>query len=287
MEKIRIITDSASDIANNTREDLTILPLSIFFGETEYLDGINLSQREFYEKLIESDELPKTSLVSPFAFTEALEKAEKAGETTIVITISSKLSGTHQSAVIAAKDYPNSVFVIDSETVCIGEQILVKLALQLKDQGLSAREIVDTLEQEKKRIRILALLDTLEYLRKGGRISNVAGFVGNMLSIKPLVTIKEGAVAVLGKARGSKNGHNMLSEQVHLSGGIDFSHPFMLGYSGLTDDLLQKYIQNHAALLENQTENLPISMIGSTIGTHIGPGAIVISYFSTEPSPCE
>lgn len=287
MEKIRIVTDSASDIANNTREDLTILPLSIFFGETEYLDGINLSQREFYEKLIASDELPKTSLVSPFAFTEAFETAEKAGETTIVITISSKLSGTHQSAVIAAKDYPNSVFVIDSETVCIGEQILVKLALQLKDQGLSACEIVDTLEKEKKRIRILALLDTLEYLRKGGRISNVAGFVGNMLSIKPLVTIKEGAVAVLGKARGSKNGHNMLSEQVHLSGGIDFSHPFMLGYSGLTDDLLQKYIQNHAALLENQTENLPISMIGSTIGTHIGPGAIVISYFSTEPSPCE
>lgn len=287
MEKIRIITDSASDIANNTREDLTILPLSIFFGETEYLDGVNLSKREFYEKLITSDELPKTSLVSPFAFTEALEKAEKAGETAIIITISSKLSGTHQSAVIASEDYPNSVFVIDSETVCIGEQILVHLALQLKDQGLSAREIVDTLEKEKKRIRILALLDTLEYLRKGGRISNVAGFVGNMLSIKPLVTIKEGAVAVLGKARGSKNGNNMLSEQIHLSGGMDFSRPFMLGYSGLTDDLLQKYIQTHSDLWENQAETLPISMIGSTIGTHIGPGAIVVSYFSKEPSHCE
>ena len=287
MEKIRIITDSASDIANNTREDLTILPLSIFFGETEYLDGINLSQRQFYEKLIEANELPKTSLVSPFAFTQALEQAEKASETSIIITISSKLSGTNQSAVIAAKDYPNSVFVIDSETVCIGEQILVNLALQLKDQGLSAREIVDILEKEKKRIRILALLDTLEYLRKGGRISNVAGFVGNMLSIKPLVTIKEGAVAVLGKARGSKNGTNMLSEQIHLSGGIDFSQPFMFGYSGLTDDLLQKYIQNHASLWQNQTDHLPISMIGSTIGTHIGPGAIVVSYFSKEPSHCE
>ena len=287
MEKIRIITDSAADIANNTREDLTILPIRILFGETEYLDGINLTQKEFYEKLIESDELPKTSLITPFVFQESLKAAHNAGETVIIITLSSKLSGTYQNAVLAAEDCQDSVFVIDSENVCIGQQILVTLALQLKDQGYSAREIIETLEKEKKRIHIVALLDTLEYLRKGGRISNVAGLVGGILSIKPVVTIKNGEVAVLGKARGSKNGNNMLLEQIHLSGGIDFSKPFMLAYSGLTDTLLQKYIQDNASLWQEHAKTLPISMIGSTIGTHIGPGAIAVAYFSKEPSHCE
>ena len=287
MEKIRIITDSAADIANNTRDDLTVLPLRILFGETEYLDGVNLSQKEFYEKLIESDELPKTSLISPFTFSEALEAAANAGETAIIITLSSKLSGTYQNAVLAAEDYSDSVFVIDSENVCIGEQILVQLALQLKDNGLSAAEIVETLENEKKRIRLLALLDTLEYLRKGGRISNAAGLVGGILSIKPVAGIKDGEVVVLGKARGSKNGNNMLLEQIQLSGDIDFSHPFMLAYSGLTDDLLQKYIKDNAALWQGQTDSLPVTMIGSTIGTHIGPGAIAVAYFSKEPSQHE
>ena len=167
MEKIRIITDSASDLSASTREDLTILPLAIRFGDTEYLDGVTISHHEFYEKLIESDTLPTTSLVSPAAFEETYARSVADGETVIAITISSRLSGTYQSATIAAEDFAGKVFVIDSYNATIGEGILVKYALLLKDQGLSAKEIVGILEASKEQIHTLGVLDTLEYLKKG------------------------------------------------------------------------------------------------------------------------
>ena len=170
MEKIRFITDSASDM-NHSREDVTILPLHIRFGDDEYADGVTISHREFYEKLIECDTLPTTSLVSPAVFEDAYEQAVSAGETVIVITISGKLSGTCQSARIAAEDYEGKVFVVDSMNATIGERILVEYGLQLKDQGKSAEEIVSILEKEKSKIHTMGLLDTLEYLKKGGRIS--------------------------------------------------------------------------------------------------------------------
>ena len=166
MEKIRIITDSASDLSASTREDLTILPLAIRFGDTEYLDGVTISHHEFYEKLIESDTLPPTSLVSPAAFEEVYARAVADGETVIAITISGRLSGTYQSATIAAEDFAGKVFVIDSYNATIGEGILVRYALLLKDQGLSAKEIVGILEASKEQIHTLGVLDTLEYLKK-------------------------------------------------------------------------------------------------------------------------
>lgn len=165
MEKIRFITDSASDM-NHPREDVTILPLHIRFGDDEYADGVTISHREFYEKLIECDTLPTTSLVSPAVFEDAYEQAVSAGETVIVITISGKLSGTCQSARIAAEDYEGKVFVVDSMNATIGERILVEYGLQLKDQGKSAEEIVSILEKEKSKIHTMGLLDTLEYLKK-------------------------------------------------------------------------------------------------------------------------
>ena len=171
---IWIITDSASDIVDNQREDLMILPVNITFGEEEFQDGVTLTHRMFYEKLVESDELPVTSQVPPFAFEEAYEKVKAAGGQAIVITLSSKLSGTYQSANIAAGRYEDVVRVIDSENASIGERALVEYALRLKDQGASFDEIGETLERDKTRIRLIALLDTLEYLKKGGRISKAA-----------------------------------------------------------------------------------------------------------------
>lgn len=203
MEKIRIITESASDMGTPEREDVTVLPMHITFGEKEYLDGVNLSHREFYNMLIESDELPKTSLISPGTFADEFEKAEKAGEQVVVIVLSAKLSGTYQSAMVAAADYDN-VTVVDSESVAVGERILVDYALRLKDQGKTAAEIAEELETAKKKVHVIALLDTLEYLKKGGRISKSVAMIGGMLSIKPVVTVEDGVVAVLGKARGSK-----------------------------------------------------------------------------------
>lgn len=282
MDKIRIITDSASDITGAANTQLTVLPMRINFGEEEYLDGVTISHHEFYEKLIESDTLPVTSLISPAVFEEAFEKAVGNGEKVIAITISGKLSGTYQSAILAAAQFEGNVFVIDSLNAAIGEQILVNYALELVNKGMSAKEIVQTLNDAKKHIHILALLDTLEYLKKGGRISKTVAFVGGALSIKPVVTVIDGEVALLGKARGSKNGNNFLIKEIEKINGVDFSRPFCLGYTGLSDALLQKYIEDSKALFAEHTNELPVCSIGATIGTHVGPNAIAVAFFDKQ-----
>ena len=276
---VRIVTDSASDITGLTRKNLTIAPMAVTFGETTYLDGVTLSHTQFYEKLIESDTLPITSQVTPAQFEDAFRSAAETGEAVVCVTVSSKLSGTYQSACIAAQDYEGRVFVVDSLNAAIGEQILVLRALDLAETGMEAAEIARQLEQEKQQIRIIALLDTLEYLHKGGRLSRSEAVLGGLLSIKPVVAIEDGVVKVLGKARGSKNGNNLLIQQIRGTSGIDFSRPLTLGYTGLDDKLLQKYIADSAALWENHTHQLPISTIGGTIGTHVGPGAIAVAFF--------
>nr|WP_296465844.1 DegV family protein [uncultured Acetatifactor sp.] len=277
---IRIITDSASDIVDNRREDLTVLPVSITFGSEEFQDGITLTHEAFYEKLIECDALPVTSQVAPFAFEEAFREAVEAGGQVIAITLSSKLSGTYQSACIGAEGFGGKVRVVDSENASIGQHALVEYALRLKDAGLGFEEIVERLEADKKRIRLIALLDTLEYLKKGGRISKAAAMAGSLLSIKPVIAIQCGEVAILGKARGSKQGNNLLAEQIRQTGGIDFEKPFVLGYTGLSDAMLQKYIKDHESFWKSSVDGLETSSVGGTIGTHIGPGAIGVAFFS-------
>lgn len=282
MDKIRIITDSASDITSAANTQLTVLPMRINFGEEEYLDGVTISHHEFYEKLIESDTLPVTSLISPAVFEETFEKAVGNGEKVIAITISGRLSGTYQSAILAAAQFEGNVFVIDSLNAAIGEQILVNYALELVNKGMSAKEIVQTLNDAKKHIHILALLDTLEYLKKGGRISKTVAFVGGALSIKPVVTVIDGEVALLGKARGSKNGNNFLIKEIEKINGVDFGRPFCLGYTGLSDALLQKYIEDSKALFAEHTNELLVCSIGATIGTHVGPNAIAVAFFDKQ-----
>mgnify|MGYP004519001973 CR=1 FL=1 len=247
---VRIVIDSACDMELSLAEELGLdfMPLKTIFGEDEYLDGVTISHEQFFEKLV-------------------------------VITLSSLLSGTYQSATIAASDYEDCITVIDSLNVCIGEQNLVMLAVRLRDQGLSAVEIASQLEDAKHRVKVLAVFDTLEYLKRGGRISKTAAWAGNVLSIKPVISIEKGEVAILGKARGSKNGNNMLIQQINQSNGIDFSMPYTLAYSGLSDVLLKKYITDSSAIWEGHTDSLPVSTIGATIGTHAGPGAIAVSYF--------
>ncbi|WP_455717417.1 DegV family protein [Anaerosporobacter sp.] len=279
--KTRIIIDSACDISKAEADQLGLdfLPLKTLFGNEEYLDGINLSPSEFYEKLVEGDCMPTTSQISPYDFEQLYKEIKDAGETAVVITLSGKLSGTNSSANIALEGYEDCIHIVDSENVCIGEQILVREAVRLRDQGLSATEIADELNVKKKNVCLLALLDTLEYLKRGGRISKTAAFAGGLLSIKPVIAIQDGEVAILGKARGSKNGNNMLMELIEKSGGIDFTMPLTLGYTGLDDSLLQKYMKDSSHIWQGNIESLPISTIGSTIGTHAGPGAIAVAFF--------
>lgn len=276
MANIKIITDSASDMTTNGI--LKVIPLKVSFGDVEYRDGVDLTFNEFYEKLIETDELPKTSQATPIAFEEEYEAAIKEGCEVVVITMSSKLSGTYQSACIAAQDFDN-VYVVDSENATVGQRTLVQYAIELADKGMSAKEIAVTLDEAKKKIHLVALLDTLEYLKKGGRISAAAAAIGNLLSIKPVIALVDGEIVVLGKARGSKQGNNLLVQQIENYGGIDFSKPLFLGYTGLTDAVIQKYIEDSKALWEGNTDELPVTRVGAAVGTHIGPGGIAIAFF--------
>lgn len=283
---VRIITDSASDI---TREDvaaagnpaLTVLPLSVTVGNTTYEDGVNLSHQRFYELLVEGDDLPMTGQVNPYAFEQAIGEARAAGDEVIVITLSGKLSGTNASANTAAASFDSGVYVVDSKNVTVGERVLVDYALRLVGEGLSATDIATALEQAREDIYVVGLLDTLEYLRRGGRIPASAAALGKLLSIKPVITIEDGAVELLGKARGSKNGRNLLTQQVETAGGIDFAMPIALGYAGLDDALLRKYIEDSRHIWEDHIalEDLPVHSVGATIGTHVGPGAIALAFF--------
>ena len=280
---IKILVDSASDLEQQDASELgvTVLPLQIRFGSEEYLDGVSLTHREFFEKLIETDELPQTSQINEYRFDEVFASLTADGSEVIAITLSSKLSGTHASAVKAAKKYAGKVIVVDSLNACIGERILLEYAVRLVGEGkLTAAQIAAELEEKKGKIQLLAVLDTLKYLRKGGRISSVTAIAGEMLSIKPVISVVRGEVKLVGKAMGSKKGNNLLTQLVRDCGGIDFTMPYVLGYSGLSDAFLQKYIRDSESLWKGYTDYVPYHMIGSTIGTHVGPGAIAVAFFA-------
>lgn len=278
---VRIITDSASDMSASEHPALEVLPLSITFGNEVYLDGVDIDHTRFYEKLVEGDEMPKTGQVNPYAFSQAIAAAREAGDEAVIITVGGKLSGTHQSACIALAEAPGGdVLVVDSNNVTLGERILVEYALRLVDEGRTAQEIATAVKAARDRVVVIGLLETLEYLVRGGRISAAAGAVGTLLSFKPVVAVQDGLVVQLGKARGSKNGRNLLTQQVEAAGGVDFSMPIALGYTGFSDALLTKYIEDSHALWAGHSEDeLPIHTIGATIGTHVGPGAIAVAFF--------
>ena len=276
--KTRIIVDSTADLMPEYKERVQIVPLTVHFGDQEYIDGVTIDHKTFYEKLVESDVLPTTSQATPDAFMKEFDEVKEAGEAAVVITISSKLSGTYQSATIAASEYDN-IYIVDSGTAAMGSGILVELAFELLEKGLDAKAIAERLEEENKKIIIVALGDTLEYLKKGGRVSKTVAFAGGILNIKPVLSVIDGEINMLGKARGSKMGNNLLVQEIEKAGGVDFSKPVMLGYSGLSDALLLKYIEDSKHIWEGNLQEVRYTTIGSVIGTHAGPGAVVVAFF--------
>ena len=275
---VQIIVDSTVDMPERMKDRFRIVPLTVHFGAEEFIDGVTIDKHRFYERLVESDELPTTSQATPAAFDAIFSGVASVGDSAVVVTLASKFSGTYQSACIAAAEYDN-IYVVDSKNAAIGSGILAEYALECADKGMDAKTIAETLEKKRDEICLIALLDTLEYLKKGGRISKTVAFAGGLLNIKPVITVVDGEIQVIGKARGSKQGNNLLVQKIHESGGIDFSMPLLLGYSGLSDALLQKYVADSAPLWENGTETLESVCIGSVIGTHAGPGAFGLAFF--------
>ncbi|MCH5162221.1 MAG: DegV family protein [Clostridiales bacterium] len=280
---IKLLVDSASDVEKDEADELGIelIPIKVCFGDEEYSDGFDLSHREFFEKLIESGIYPQTSQINEFGWEEKFGELTRDGSEVIAITLSSKLSGTYVCAASAAKKFGGKVYVVDSVNACIGERILLQYAIKLvKENKLTAKEIVKELDDKKTKIQLIAVMDTLKYLRKGGRISSVAAFAGEMMSIKPVIAVVKGEIKVLGKAIGSKRGNNRLNQLIEQCGGIDFDMPYALGYSGLSDEYLQKYLKDSEHLWKGKTDSLPSYLVGSTIGTHVGPNVVAVAFFA-------
>ena len=277
---IRIMTDTAADytIEDAKAKGITLIPLEINVDGTAYKDRFEMSIDDFYQALTTSDILPSTSQINPYTYEEYFAEAASAGDEAVLITLSSRLSGTYQSALIAAGNYDN-VYVIDSLGVTISQKCLVDYACILRDKGYSAHDIASRVNSMTGNVRVLAILDTLEYLKKGGRISGATALAGSLLSIKPVVTVNDGEVVIAGKARGSKSGNNLLNRMIEECGGIDYTLPLHVAYSGNDSSLLDTYIEDSRDLWESNIKELPITRIGSSIGTHVGPGAIAVAFF--------
>ena len=275
--KVRIIVDSTADLIPSLKERVDAVPLTVHFGETEYVDGVTITPEEFYKKLSESKELPHTSQATPFVFSEAYEKAVAEGCEVLCITCSSGLSGTFQSAEIAADDYPGKVFVVDSRHIALSSAIMVEYALQLADQGLGAEAIARELMQVRDKVHLMGVVDTLEYLQKGGRVSKTVAIAGGLLSIKPIIAIEDGVIKMAGKARGNKQANALMNKEAEKLG-IDFSKPFLLGYTGTDDHLLRKYMEENGELWEGH--EVHSTLVSAVVGVHAGPGAVAIAFFS-------
>lgn len=276
---IRIITDSAADYSQKEveRRKICCIPMTIMFGGEEYLDGVNLTKEEFYEKLEAGKEFPKTSQPSPTAFLNCIEEAKAAGDTVIMILISGLLSGTIQSAMLA-KDMAeyDDVYIIDSQNATLGMRILVDRAVILREQGRSAGEIVAELNALIPRIRLYAGLDTLEYLAKGGRLSKGQAAVGNLVNLKPVITVtREGTVELYSKQIGMRHAYRQIAGMLeeHLP---DPDYPIYFLYA--RD---KKNCAGFIQYLEKKGFDFgtpKMRGIGATIGTHIGTGAFGIVY---------
>ena len=277
---VKFIIDSASDVLPGECKKLGAVhvPLTVRFGDKEFADAVDLSHKKFYKMLTSGkEEHPTTSQIGPAAWAEVMEEVTKNGDTAVVITISSRLSGTYQSACIAAGDFEGKVYVVDSMTATIGERLLLLYGLRLAADGLNGAAIKDRLDAVKDRIRLYGRIDTLEYLRKGGRIGAASAVVGTMLNIKPIISVQDGVVQNVGKARGAKMADKQVRDLVVKAGGIDFSKPMCAAYSGLEDDNLKTFLADSTDLLCGS--EIDVAAIGSVIGTHVGPGAVAIAFF--------
>lgn len=275
---VQIIIDAGCDLSQQQAKAMgvTLIPMTIRFGSEEYRAGFDISNEEFYNKLTGSKELPTTSQPTPYDFETVYNRVKEAGDEAVVLCISSALSGTYQSATIAAADFEDCVYVVDTRAVTVAQRILLDYAVSLKKHGASAGEIAAEIERKKGDVRAFGAVDSLEYLIKGGRLSKAAGAVGTVLGIRPILCLSDGALEVAGKARGPKAAvamtHNLIEEL-----GIDFSLPSGLGYTGNDPQVIDPFLNAPNSAWAGH--DVAIYNVGSTVGTHTGPGLFLAAFF--------
>lgn len=277
---VKIIVDSTVDLTPEVKAQVKVVPLAVRFGEQEFQDGVTITAEKFYEMLVQSKELPTTSQPTPAAFEDVFREAVEAGYEVVCITIASKLSGTYQSATIAAQEFPGKVFVVDSRSAAIGSGILAEYALRLAEQGMGGEQILNELIGMRKRIRLYFMVDTLEYLKKGGRLNSTVALVGGLLNIKPILHVDEtGEIKMLTSARGMKKAFAALTELSSQNGGPDYAEPILLAYTGVSDENLTQYMKENTDLWAPDTKS---TIVGAAIGVHAGPGAVAAAFFTKE-----
>ena len=279
---VRIITDSAADleIAEYEKLNVTCIPLTVYFGDREYQENVNLSKDQFYE-LLATGEYPKTAQASPQILLDLFEDAKKTGDEAIYITLSSALSGTYQSACVAKEmaDY-EGCYVVDGKNATGGQRMLVEYAAKLRDQGKSAREIMDGVNSLNGRIVLYACMDTLEYLYRGGRISQTVYKLGTLAQVKPVIRVsQEGRVEVPAKAMGMKKGMDYLCKRVE-ERKPDHNFPFYVMYTA--DRTNGRALAEKFRALGYEIPEERIINVGAAIGSHVGPNACGMVYISEE-----
>lgn len=275
---IRIVTDSTADIPKYLVEkhNIIVLPLTVRFGDEEYRDGVDISEQEFYDKLSKSTSLPTTSQVAPSMFIDTYNSELKNGNSIISIHISSDFSGTYQSAVLARQSVDShNVALIDSRSATLSLGMIVIKAAELVDKGLGLEEIVKEIEEYKKKVRIIIAVDTLKYLKMGGRLSGTQALIGDMLNIKPLLTIENGKVVLLEKARGQKKVISRIIEIIEERGRITENSRV-----GIVHAMCPDTASELEGLIKEKFKDVEFykNSVGSVIATHVGPGAFGVVF---------
>ena len=281
---IRILTDSTCDLlpAEAARLGVEVVHMQVRFEDGEvFRDGLDITPDEFYDRLVKCDKLPTTSQPSPQDFMDRFEEAKAAGDEVVAILISGLLSGTYQSARIAADSCEyDKIHLVDSMNATLGEQLLVRLAVQMRGEGATAAEIVAELERRRMDVRLVAVVYDLKYFRKGGRLTGAQALAGSLLGVKPVVAVRDGKVGLAGKARGMPGAYVALFKLMDAEGGLDEAMPYMIGYTAhrKAAEPIHRYLTQNLGL------EAPLCRhIGTVIGTHAGPGAAGVAFFAKNP----
>lgn len=279
---VRIVTDSTADIPRDQAgaAGITVVPLTVFFGDEAYLDGVDLDNAGFYQKLSTSKTLPRTSQPSPAAFQQAYTRLIDEGADAILsIHLSAKLSGTYQSACTARDTLPDTVKkipidIIDSQTISVGMSWAILLAAREAREGVGLAEMKAHLLDRLARTRILAVLDTLEYVKRGGRIGGARAFLGNMLSVKPIISLKDGEVVPVEQPRTRSKAYARVAQLVQEMGGVEH-----ISIAESNDEVGQQLAQVIKTVYAGE---LPIYRLGAALGTHTGPGTAAVAVVSAK-----
>lgn len=274
---IRIVTDSLCDLTMDYAKkiNIDILPLTVRFGEKDYKCGIDLKNEEFYNKLTTDPNHPSTAAVNPYEFEELFQKYTDAGDEIVAILFSQYMSTTYQSAQIAAKHFsPDNLHIIDCENGAMGQALLIETAVTLRDEGKSADEITAAITSLLPKTMTYIVVDSLEYLKRGGRISKSAAFLGTLIKLHPVLQVVADGAKPIDKVKGKKSCNAWLIQKLQ-ENPADPKYKLVIGHSNAPERAEAFKEQLREAGIQNE---IFITCIGPIVGTHIGPNCLGIGY---------